>query len=80
MSIMSDEPDTVSAIYSAGQRTLYAAGQRTLNLDSLPQVINRNTDGSINYIDVTDRDGAVFRQTWMHTNGQLSGFSAWERQ
>lgn len=80
MSIVSNEPNTVSTIYSAGQRTLYAAGQRTLDLDSLPQVINRNTDGTINYIDVTDRDGAVFRQTLTYTNGKLTGISAWERQ
>lgn len=54
---------------------------------SLPQTLNWNGDGTINYIQVvlpptpgTGFAGGTYRQTFSYTAGQLTGISVWTKQ
>jgi hypothetical protein len=43
------------------------------------QTINYNSDGTVNYIEVTI-NGATYRQTYTYTNGVVTAISKWVRQ
>lgn len=56
------------------------------NLDDLPQVLNYNGDGTLNYIEVTvpaipgSYPGGTFRRTFTYTSGKVTGISSWTKQ
>lgn len=51
----------------------------TLNLDALAQALSYNSDGTLNYIQVTS--GAnTYRQTMTYSGGNLTGISGWVKQ
>ncbi|WP_273430491.1 hypothetical protein [Chitinibacter tainanensis] len=50
-----------------------------INPDELPQSINYNGDGTVNYIEV-NAGGRIYRQTLTYTSGKVTGISAWVKQ
>lgn len=50
-----------------------------IDLDSLPQTLAYNGDGTVNYIEVTSA-GGVYRQTYGYTAGKVTSISAWVKQ
>lgn len=52
---------------------------RAINLESLPQTLVYNADGTVNYTSVID-GGKSFRQTFTYTLGLLVAVSAWVEQ
>jgi hypothetical protein len=57
-----------------------------IDIDTLPQTLAYNGDGTVNYIQVTvpgipgAYDAAVYRQTFTYTSGKITGISTWVRQ
>lgn len=47
--------------------------------DSLSKSYNYNSDGSLNYAEVTD-GSKTYRQTYTWANGNLTSISAWTKQ
>lgn len=50
-----------------------------IDLDDLGQTLAYNTDGTLQYIEVSYR-GGTYRQTYTYTSGRLTNISAWVKQ
>ncbi len=60
-------------------RVVVASDGQLVPVDDLAQVIVRNGDGSVNYIQVV-HVGNTYRQTLTYTTGAVTGISAWVKQ
>lgn len=47
--------------------------------EDLPETYSYNSDGSINYVSITD-GSTTWRQTYSWSNGALTGVSGWVKQ
>lgn len=52
---------------------------QAIDLDTLPQSLVYNGDGTLNFVQVAVGD-TMYRQTLSYTSGQLTGISAWVKQ
>lgn len=50
-----------------------------LDIDSLPQILGRNGDGTVSYIDVALGD-VTYRQTLTYAAGAVTAVSQWVKQ
>lgn len=48
-------------------------------IDSLPQTLVYNGDGTLNYVEATSGTD-TWRQTYTYTAGKLTGISGWVKQ
>ena len=56
------------------------------NVDDLPQVLNYNGDGTLNYVQITTvaipsaYAGGTYRKTYTYTSGKVTAVSDWIKQ
>lgn len=55
---------------------VYGSDGAAIPLDSLALTINRNVDGSTNYLEVV-YNGVTYRQTFGYTSGNVTSISPW---